>query len=200
MKVDQTMGNFLKIQMTDKENLCQNIYTDEIIKTAQYLKDYEQYAFIGKKDIPATCYTNFRDALFHFRKMVDCLEEHEIMQQAFAIREHLSRARTDAKTAVIFHYSKIASCLLKDDSIDQGIKMQLRVSLHQMKNIVLTSRINGMLMSETSINNVSEDEVDNILEMFLDLVQENCFNQFKTLNDSMNMKNEDYEPPQSECE
>lgn len=183
------MGNFLKIQMTDKENLCQNIYTDEIIKTAQYLKDYEQYASVWKKDIPATCYTNFRDALFHFRKMVDCLEEHEIMQQAFAIREHLSRARTDAKTAVIFHYSKIASRLLQDDSVTWNIRMQLRASLHQMKNIVLTSRISGMVMSEASINSVSEEEVDNIFETFLDLVQEKCFDQFKAINDSMNSKN-----------
>lgn len=189
------MGNFLKIQMTDKENLCQNLYTDEIIKTAQYLKDYEKYASVWKKDIPATCYTNFRDALFHFRKMVDCLEEHEIMQQAFAVREHLSRARTDAKTAVIFHYSKIASCFLQDDSVDRNIKIQLRNSLHQMKNIVLKTRISGMVMSETSINSVSEEEVDNIFETFLDLVQKKCFDQFKTINDSMNMKNGGYDSP-----
>ena len=96
------MGNYLKMQITDKESLCQNIYTDEIVRTADYLKEFELYAQIGKKIIPVTCYTNFRDALFHFRKIVNCAEEHEIMQQAFAVKEHLHRARTDAKQASYF--------------------------------------------------------------------------------------------------
>lgn len=43
------MGNYLKMQMTDKESLCQNIYTNEIIKSAEYLKEYELYAKVGKK-------------------------------------------------------------------------------------------------------------------------------------------------------
>lgn len=98
------MGNYLKMQITDKENLCQNIYTDEIIGCADYLKEFELYAKIGKKEIPVTCYTNFRDALFHFRKMVNCAEEHEIMQQAFAVKEHLNRAKTDAMTSVLFYF------------------------------------------------------------------------------------------------
>lgn len=171
------------MQITDKENLCQNIYTDEIIKSANYLLEYEKYAKIGKKEIPVTCYTNFRDALFHFRKMVSCLEEHEIMQQAFATKEHLSRARTDARTSVLFYFSFVASCLLDDVSIEDKVKEQLRKSMHKMKNVVMTSRIAGMMMSEVSVQKISEEEVEKIFENFFDLVQNSCFEQFEMIND-----------------
>ena len=43
-KVEDEMGNYLKMQMTDKESLCQNIYTNEIIRSAEYLKEFESYA------------------------------------------------------------------------------------------------------------------------------------------------------------
>jgi len=187
------MSNYLKMQITDKENLCQNIYTNEIIRSANYLLEYEKYAKIGKKEIPVTCYTNFRDALFHFRKMVSCMEEHEIMQQAFAVKEHLSRARTDAKTSVLFYFSYVASCFLNDDSIEDTIKKQLRVSMHKMKNVIMTSRIDGMMMSEVSVQKVSEEEVGNILQDFFDLVQNSCFEQFVAINDMVNFKNAGYD-------
>lgn len=186
------MGNYLKMQVTDKENLCQNVYTDEIIRSAIYLEEYEQYAKIGKKDIPVTCYTNFRDALFHFRKMVGCLEEHEIMQQVFAVKEHLSRARTDARTSVLFYFSYVASCFLKDDSITDELKPRLRILLHKMKSAILISRIDGMMMSEVSVKKVSEDEIADILQEFFDLAQERCFEQFKVINDGLDFKNSGY--------
>ncbi len=184
------MGNYLKMQITDKENLCQNIYTNEIIKSAVYLKEYEQYAKIGKKIIPATCYTNFRDGLFHFRKLARCLEEHEIMQQSFAVKEHLNRARTDAKISVLFYFSGVASELLKDDSISDRIKCKLRKALHEMKHIILTSRIDGMMMSGVSVRKVEEDEVIIILQDFFDLVQEYCFEQFTEINNRTDLKSE----------
>ena len=96
-----------------------SIYTDEIVRTADYLKEFELYAQIGKKIIPVTCYTNFRDALFHFRKIVNCAEEHEIMQQAFAVKEHLHRARTDAKTSVLFYFSDVSINKISDEDIDK---------------------------------------------------------------------------------
>jgi hypothetical protein len=177
------MGNYLKMQMADKETLCQNIYTDEIERTAQYLKDYEQYAKVGKKDIPVNCYTNFRDALFHFRKLVGSVEEHEVMQQAFAIREHLHRARTDARITVLSYYADIANRLLNDKTISNDLRPTIRILLHKMKNIILSNRIDGMMMSDVQAKEVSEEDVVSILCDFFDLVQEQCFEQFDRLND-----------------
>lgn len=176
------MGNYLKMQMTDKESLCQNIYTDEIIRSADYLKDFELYAKIGKKKIPVTCYTNFRDALFHFRKMVNCSEEHEIMQQAFAVKEHLHRARTDAKTSVLFYFTRVANLLMDKDGVDSDTKIQLRVLLHKMKNVIMISRMDGMMMSEVAINKISDNDITLILKSFFDLVQDKCISQFVEIN------------------
>lgn len=179
------MGNYLKMQMSDKENLCQNIYTDEIIRSADYLKEYELYAKVGKKEIPVTCYTNFRDALFHFRKMARCSEEHEIMQQAFAVKEHLHRARTDAKTSVLFYFSRVANSLMEENEVDSATKIQLRISLHKMKNVIMISRIDGMMLSDIAINKASDDDVTAIMEEFFDLVQDRCLTLFGITNDRL---------------
>lgn len=179
------MGNYLKMKLVDKENLCQNIYIEEIVRTAHYLKDYGEYAKIGKKTLPVTCYTNFRDALFHFRKLAECLEEHEIMQQSYAIKEHLSRARTDARISVLTYFSYVVTCLMKKESVEERMKLKLRISLHQMRNTVLISRISGMMMSEIPGRNVDEAEVDEILQVFFDLVEESLFEQFKEVNDDL---------------
>jgi len=177
------MGNYLKMQMTDKESLCQNIYTNEIIRSSDYLKEFEAYAKIGKKKIPVTCYTNFRDALFHFRKMANCSEEHEIMQQAFAVKEHLHRARTDAKTSVLFYFSRVANCLMDEKEVDSETKIQLRILLHKMKNVIMMSRIDGMMMSDVAINKIGDEDIAMILEEFFDLAQEKYFSQFVAINE-----------------
>lgn len=179
------MGNYLKMQMTDKESLCQNIYTDEIVRSMDYLKEFEAYAKIGKKEIPVTCYTNFRDALFHFRKMTNCAEEHEIMQQAFAVKEHLNRARTDAKISVLFYFSRVANYLMNEKEVDFNTKCKLRIFLHKMKNVIMMSRIDGMMMSDVSINKISDEDIMIIFRDFFDLVQEKCFSQFVTINERL---------------
>lgn len=179
------MGNYLKMQMTDKESLCQNIYTNEIIKSAEYLKEYELYVKVGKKEIPVTCYTNFRDALFHFRKMINCSEEHEIMQQAFAVQEHLHRARTDAKTSVLFYFARVANFLMDESEVEAVTKVQLRKSLHKMKNVVMMSRIDGMMLSDVVINKFSDEDITMILDEFFELVQEKCFVLFEAINDRL---------------
>ena len=185
------MGNYLKMHITDKENLCQNIYEDEIVRSADYLIEYAEWAKLGQKDIPAACYTNFRDALFHFRKMANCSEEHEVMQQAFAVKEHLKRARTDAKTSVLFYYAFLANQLIKDDTVEALVKIRLREYLHKMKNVIMMSRINGMMMSETSIMKVNEEEVIKILEEYFDLLRDYCLNQAKALMKKNNVHDTD---------
>lgn len=179
------MGNYLKMQMTDKDSLCQNIYTDEVIKSADYLREFELYAKVGKKEIPVTCYTNFRDALFHFRKMANCGEEHEVMQQAFAVKEHLNRARTDAMTSVLFYFSRVANCLMEEGGVNADTKAQLRIFLHKMKNVVMMSRIDGMMMSDAAIYKVGNENVEEVLRDFFDLVQDKCFLQFTSINDRL---------------
>lgn len=179
------MGNYLRMQMIDRESLCQNIYADEIIRTVDYLKEFEAYAKAGKKTLPVACYTNFRDSLFHFRKMANCAEEHEIMQQAFAVKEHLQRSRTDAMMSVVFYFSRVANCLIDEKQISFQVKKQLRILLHKMKNVVMLSRLDGMMMSEAGVGRPCLNDVATILENFFDLVQDECFLQFSQINDKL---------------
>lgn len=179
------MGDFVRMQMADKGNLCKNIYSNEVLKSADCLKEYEKYARVGGKVIPVTCYTNFRDSLFHFRKLMNSSEEQEIMQQAFAIKEHLGRARTDAKTSVLMYYSKVAEELISRDDINDELKKQIRVFLHQMKNAIMMNRIEGMMMSEVVINKYTDDDISAIMKDFFDLMQEKCIRQFKETNKNM---------------
>lgn len=182
------MGNYQKMQIADKENLCQNLYEQYVVNCMELLKDYEKYISIAKKEIPVACYTNFRDALFHFRKLVNSSEEHEILQQAFAIKEHLNRAKVDARTSVFLYYSYVASELIKDETVLEEVKRKLRIILHKMKRTVLMHRINGMMMSDSDVLKVDEKTVDDILQDYFDLVQAECFEQFIRINDRTNFK------------
>lgn len=188
------MGNYLTMQVSDKENFCQNIYANYIVQSSNYLREYSQcLAKVGKKELPVACYTNFRDALFHFRKMAKSVEEHEILQQAFAVKEHLGRAKTDARISVLFYYVSVANRLLDDATVSDDVKPQIRKCLHGMNNVIMSNRLDGMMMSELPIEKTSEEEVLSIVQEFLDLMQSSCINQFVSLttkdsSDIMNMQ------------
>lgn len=184
------MGNYSKMPLREKEILCQNTYTNEILRSADYLQEYEKYALIGEWEIPPSCYTNFRDALFHFRKMYNSSEEHEIMQQVFAVKEHLGRARTDARIVILLMYAKVAEMMLMRDDIGGGLKVQFRRLLHKMKNVSMTNRIQGMMMSDVVINHYSDDEISEIVREYLELIQDECMEQFEEIRNELKQKGE----------
>ena len=172
------MGNYSKMPLKEKEILCQNTYTNEILRCADSLQEYER------------CYTNFRDALFHFRKMCNSSEEHEILRQVFAVREHLGRTKTDARITILLMYAKVAEMLLKRDDINGELKIRFRKLLHKMKNVSMINRIQGMMMSDLVINRSSDDEISEIVQEYLDLIQSECLEQFKEIRDELNQKGE----------
>lgn len=184
------MGNYSKMPLKEKEILCQNTYTNEILRCADSLQEYERYALVGKWEIPPSCYTNFRDALFHFRKMCNSSEEHEILRQVFAVREHLGRTKTDARITILLMYAKVAEMLLKRDDINGELKIRFRKLLHKMKNVSMINRIQGMMMSDLVINRFSDDEISEIVQEYLDLIQSECLEQFKEIRDELNQKGE----------
>ncbi|MCM1288723.1 MAG: hypothetical protein NC240_10470 [Clostridium sp.] len=179
------MESYSKMLLSEKEIVCQNIYTNEILRSADCLQEYKLYAKAVKRQIPPSCYTNFRDALFHFRKMCNSWEEHEIMQQAFAVKEHLGRARTDAKVSILVVYAKIIEELLLRNDITKEMKNSMRKILHKIKNVVMVNRIEGMMMSEIVINYYSDDDISEIVAEYLDFVQDKCEDQFKKIRDML---------------
>lgn len=176
---------YLKIPLKEKEILFQNIYTEEILQGADILLNYEKCAQVCARMLPVGCYTNFRDALFHFRKMHHSAEENEIRQQAFAVREHMKRARTDARMTVLLWYAKVAEVLLPRDDINETQKAKIRELIHQMKNIVIFNRMEGMMMSEAVFDSYSEDDVFRVMQDYLDFIQCECSEQFIEIREKM---------------
>jgi len=167
-----------KMHPAVKDQFCEHIYKDYIVSSSELLAKYEEYAKTIHALIPVSCYTNFRDSLFHFRKMVSCIEEKEIERQAFAVKEHLSRSLTDASSSLMFHLSSVAEELLKAGEITEDLKIDIRECLHSVKIANLRKRVNGMMISSDDIVSISHDEMYNLLETFYKLLDNNCSEEY----------------------
>lgn len=172
------MREMQNLHPAEKDQFCEHIYEDFIVEAASTLHIYEEYAKTINAYIPVSCYTNFRDALFHFRKMASSIEEKEIEEQAFAIKEHLSRTLTDASSSILYWLSLVSEELLKLDDLSLEIKKQIRVELHKVKSIVLLKRMNGMMISQDHAAGVSNNEIHSLIEIFYTFLQDNCLEQF----------------------
>lgn len=172
------MREMRSMHPAEKDQFCEHIYEDYIVDTSLNLQTYESYAVTINVRIPISCYTNFRDALFHFRKMVSCIEEREVEEQAFAIKEHLSRTLTDVSSSILFWLSCVSEELLEADSISADVKKQIRVKLHKIKNTILLKRMKGMMISQDNFSGVSHAEIQSLIEDFYYFSQDNCSEEF----------------------
>ena len=141
------------MDVTEKQQYCQNVYDNNIIRVMSFLDDMKTIADSYNHMLPVTCFTNFRDALFHFRKIYYASNKNEIMEQGFALKEHLNRSRTDAIVSLLNFFSYGIRMLLNDDTICGMYGKKLRVFLHKMQNINLFKRINGMMIFSYDVDN-----------------------------------------------
>ena len=75
---------------------------------AQKISIYYEYLSILEKwfseagwELPLPCRTNFRDAWFHFKKLYERKDYVKVVQEEYALEEHLIRA---VKDAIICYY------------------------------------------------------------------------------------------------
>lgn len=61
------------------------------------------YAVFGKT-VPIACYANFRDALFHYKKIYECNDLLNINGNMFTLSEHLHRSLKDA---IVFYLNSL---------------------------------------------------------------------------------------------
>lgn len=167
-----------KMHSSVKEQFCEYVYEKYIVVAADVLKRYEEYACTINAKMPVSCYTNFRDALFHFRKMVSVVEQSEIERQAFAVKEHLSRAMTDGGNSILYHLSRVAETILQDDSIPGEVNNQIRVKLHSLKTAILRKRFSGMMISDDEFLSISHEEIQDMIDNFYSVVEESCASSF----------------------
>lgn len=161
------------INKSDKEEYCSFIYDELILATKRIIIKCQSYTSVLNVKLPISCYTNFRDALFHFYKMNLCVTDIDVYNQSFAIKEHLSRAETDAINNMIVFFSNIIEILLKKNI--PKIEDSLRYYLHYMRKIQLNKRIGGMMVFDKNKPLLNAD-INSVLEKiddFLTFIQDN---------------------------
>lgn len=179
-----------KILPIEKDQICDRIYSEYIVKAADILGGYELRANTVEILLPTGCYTNFRDALFHFRKLVSSSEETEIQNQTFAIQEHLSRSLADAACSMTDHSSFVAEKLIKDESIEDGLKCRIRKHLHAMKQAILRKRFEGMMFSDHEMKIAHEEMID-LIDQFYRLANQNCKKEFARYSEEYKLYSDD---------
>lgn len=156
-----------------KEEYCEYIYDELILNAKQTIIQCQSYMSIFRIKLPISCYTNFRDALFHFYKMHLCVTEFDVYTQSFAVKEHLSRAETDAINNMIVFFSKGIEVLLKESTAE--IEKQLRHYLHCLKKLQLNRRMNGMMIFDKnkSLLNANTESALKKIDEFLAFIEDN---------------------------
>ena len=157
----------VSISEIEKQTLCENVYNEYIIHTYEFLKSCENVARVLRVKIPAGCYTNFRDALFHFLKLSRTTEWNELTCQAFAIREHANRAKTDASVTLLRRSAKVSGNILNRDDLPKEYTHKLVEKHDALRNKELHIRLRGMMLQSTNSVKLNDES---ILESFMDFL------------------------------
>lgn len=170
------------MNLSDKDNYCHNIYQKHILKTSELLEECDDAASVLRAYIPIACYTNFRDALFHFRRMVRAYEVNEIMCQAFAVKEHTKRAKTDAVVSLLRKCSYIALYMLShcmEYKMSTNIQIELQNKSQIMRDCISNYRLSGMMFSESKGLKISNEKGIDLIKEYLEFMHLNLQCEYK---------------------
>ena len=162
------MQSFIKSNIAIKDLYCETIYKNYIAETCEFLSKCEELSNILRIKLPTGCYTNFRDAIFHFRRLVKSSEENEIARQGFAVEEHSNRAKTDAIVCILENCSLLLQVF---SHAKYSLSAEARKELVTMKNSLdrsaLHLRLNGIMLDHTNILRITDEEFQNSIRSFL---------------------------------
>lgn len=126
-------------------------------------------------------FVNFRDSLFHYRRMYEAGEddnESAFTQQYACIMEHLNRGFKDFFIHICFNfYTKVIHKMIDSKTIsviiDRDIS-RLRTIYHNFKNIVIQIRTEGNSLDHFLSHRVNWlPDVTSTIKAFSDLLNEN---------------------------
>lgn len=180
------MLSLKKINPSEKEMIFQNAYSEYIVNTSDYIKRCETIADIINTYLPVECYTNFRDALFHFFKMTRSTEENEIQHQLFAVREHAGRAKTDAEISLVDELRQLILWMLKNRCFDENIQIILKDLLNCLGNYELDLRIHGMMLEDGEYLSILDMKFFDIIEDVLQKISNVAADEFILAQDYRN--------------
>lgn len=117
------------------------------------------------------CFTNFKDAIFHFFQMCIIDNERERFDQYFAMKEHITRAEKDYFTHGLNLLNYCVEKLIQNIT-NVSVKTELRTVLHMSKYLVFTIRSGGMLMNFSN-GTIKKDEFVHCIESVQTVVIKN---------------------------
>lgn len=165
------MSTFIKTNSVDKEVRCENVYNRFISATCDFLQSCEDIGDVLNVKLPSGCYTNFRDALFHFRRMMKSSEVNEITRQAFAIEEHSNRAKTDAIICILEHCSFILQVLSHEEfGLSEMVLSRLTIVKNKVDSKGMYLRLNGIMLEQATILRITDEEFQNLIDEVLDFI------------------------------
>jgi len=120
------------------------------------------YDTIGDEHICgiASPYLNFRDALFHYKKMYEAAKQGDnviVIQQAACIDEHLNRGIRDFAINLCTNYFvPVIHKLMVDKAeyINDAVFLRLRHVYHELKGIIAEIRLGGQQLKRFDNNDV----------------------------------------------
>jgi hypothetical protein len=110
------------------------------------------YDTIGHDLVITSPYLNFRDALFHYKKMYEAADAEDnvtVLQQEACIDEHLNRGIKDFAINLCSNcYVPVIHCMMRDQArcVNDAVFQRLRHIYHEFKNIVAEIRLGGQTL------------------------------------------------------
>lgn len=163
----------VNVAACDKDSICEDVYEKCIVETYEFLKSCENFSEIVRAKIPEGCYTNFRDALFHFRKLYRTDEWNELNCQAFAIREHTNRAKTDAAITLIRKCAKTLGFILRKPTLPRELMPIIAKKHDTLRNVEMYIRLGGMMLGDVNGFKPDDEQILDYLNDFSDFCNNN---------------------------
>ncbi len=173
------MGRLRLVSEYEKDVICENVYHDGIVQTYDFLISCESFANIIGEMLPETCYTNFRDCIFHYWKLYRTFENTEIDKQLFAVIEHSKRAKTDASVALMKECEIILGELLVEKSFSEELERRLIKMHDKIANVEMHLRMSGMMIGESSFFCLDDEQILDLFDEMLRIFNEDAIDIFK---------------------
>ncbi len=173
------MVALIKTDSEDKKHICERVYEDYLLTTSDFIISCDEISEILRAYIPSGCYTNFRDALFHFRCLVYSNNESEIVSQVASIKEHTNRAMRDAEVAICQRYMGILKIIRNGGDMQADIKEKLDSMINSLQECILNLRLGGMMLKGMDSLGPSPDDFLIMINDFCEFLNSKLAKQFQ---------------------
>ncbi len=175
----------MALNTAKKNNIVYNAYK-LISQAEELLTDKSIFENFNIVTYPS-CYTNFKDALFHFYKLYMTEDEQDIYDQYYALSEHIARLKADYFSNVLYSVSYcLEGIVINIDNKEK--RSAVRSVLHSVKDILYFIRYNGMLIASHQ-DRIDEQDFSDCLSEVIRVISDNGLDElYATYNEEYKAK------------